>query len=232
MNLTFPRKESHMKYGWMTKFLPFSITYLLTMMMSCTNWINIGRQPTLQTPIFTLQWSRTVKLMEHRDFTLQRYCWTLQKGPWGQSVEGWCFLSTWTHQCQSLGWGGGAILTGRKEIVLLNPSEYDTRNPYVLNNLIWLVRDKFKRKSDYIEEEAKAYPGKWTLIDDVIAQTTAFHCQENIKWHGNQSFICTELLHLTLHSCVVLFQFQTMTVVFLHSCSWHYTAREFQCLSA
>jgi len=78
-------------------------------------------------------------------------------------------------------WVGGAILTGRKEIVLYNPSGHDTRNSYVLNNLLQLVRDEFKRMGDYIDEEVNTYLGKWTLIDVAVAQTTAFPRQENSK---------------------------------------------------
>jgi hypothetical protein len=74
-------------------------------------------------------------------------------------------------------WVGSAILKESKEILLFDPRGKKERNTIVLNNLLRLVCDEFRRTQDSNESAIGAFKKKWTLVD--VSRDPP--CQDNSK---------------------------------------------------
>ena len=87
-----------------------------------------------------------------------------------------CYLPVLVHESH---WVGGAILPGKKEIVLYNPGGKDTQNGCVLKNLLRLVGDEYRRTGNYSQKQVIEYLGQWRLVD--LASDTKYSSprQEN-----------------------------------------------------
>jgi len=127
-------------------------------------------------------------------------------------------------------WVGSTILNEAKEILVYNPSGREVDNDVILNNLLKLVGDEYKRLNGS-GSDVNNYLNKWSLID-VSKQkgdddtSRGYPCQENSK--------CQNYHHCHTSKAVLETQFflscynKTMTVGYLCFYSWHFTAREFQ----
>ena len=78
-------------------------------------------------------------------------------------------------------WIGGVILPAKKDVLLYNPSGVDNRNSVVLQNLLRLIGDEYKRMHNSSDEAVEAYLGQWSLIDAATDNGSAFPLQDNGK---------------------------------------------------
>ena len=62
-------------------------------------------------------------------------------------------------------WLACAILNEPKRIVLCDPQGEKERNRVILDNLLTLVGDEFKRQSDCNDEEVSQFLKQWILVD-------------------------------------------------------------------
>jgi hypothetical protein len=74
-------------------------------------------------------------------------------------------------------WVGSAILNESKEILLYDPRGKKDSNAIILNNLLRLVCDEFRRTQDSNESAIGALKKKWTLVD----VSSDPPCQDNGK---------------------------------------------------
>ena len=84
-------------------------------------------------------------------------------------------------------WVGSTILNETKEILVYNPSGADEDNKLILNNLLRLVGDEFKRQGNVGDNEVLSFQEKWSLFDvSKHGSANGYPCQENGEYHKCQ----------------------------------------------